>query len=66
MKMYPTKWEVYTDDLSELMAEFEAMDEDTIIVSIKNKVIDPSDLIELSKCLKKAYEQHTESDNKEN
>jgi len=65
MKICPTKWEIYTDDLSELIAEFEAIDEDAIIVSIKNKVMDPSDLIQLSQCLEKAYKQYNEP-NKEN
>jgi len=66
MKMYPTNWEIYNDDTSELMAEFKVVDEDTIAVSIKDKIMDYMDLMQLSQCLKKAYEQYIEPDKKEN
>jgi len=66
MKIYPTNWEIYNDDTLELMAEFRVVDEDTIAVSIKDKIMNYRDLIQLSQCLKKAYEQYIESDKKEN
>jgi len=66
MKMYPNNWEIYSDDLTELIAEFKAVEEDIITVTVKDAIMNPEDLKELSKCLEKAYEQYTEPDKKEN
>ena len=63
--MYPTSWEIYDNTESELIAEFKAIDEDTIIVTVKGTITGPEDLVELSKHLAEAYRQYTESD-KEN
>ena len=62
MKMYPCEWEIYTDDLLDLIAEFKVIDEDSISVTINSKPLIPEDLIRLSKCLKKAYNQYNEEE----
>ena len=65
MKMYPVQWEIYSEDLSYLIAEFKAIDENAITVNVKSNAVSPEDLTELSKHLEEAYKQYTEPD-KEN
>ena len=65
MRMYPNNCEIYNDSNTEMLAEFKAIDEDTITIDLVNKELSVGELIQLSQCLKKAYEQYTEPD-KEN
>jgi len=65
MKIYPSRWEVYNNSSTEMLAEFIAIDENTITIDLVSKELSVEELIQLSQCLKKAYEQYTEPD-KEN
>lgn len=58
MKAYPIKYEVYEDDsCTELMAKFNAFDEDTFEVKIDDKLISSKDLRELARLLEIAEKQ---------
>jgi len=58
MTAYPTKYEIYEDDeCTELMATFNAFDEETFEVKVDNKLISSGDLIKLAKLLEIAEKQ---------
>ena len=58
MTAYPIKYEVYEDDgCTELMATFNAFDEETFEVKIDDKLISSKDLRELARLLEIAEKQ---------
>ena len=52
---YPVKWEVYSND--DMIAKFDAFDEDTFEIQISNSIISGTEMISLGALLKQAEVQ---------